>query len=175
MKKILVIDERFPSTGGSRTEKFVKYLPAEGWEPIVLSIDQAGKNPFYDEILQKYTSSDIKLYGTGTLPDFSILEKLNMGRLGNILNRLLYIPDVTVNWIPFALTQALRIIRKEKPVVIYSTSPSEGIHLIAVLVKKLSGLPWVADFRDLWTRYALRYKPLTPVHNYFNRFIEKKI
>src|SRR5207249_11381352 len=31
-----------------------------------------------------------------------------------------------------------------------STSPPPTTHLIAVVLKALTGLPWVADFRDPW-------------------------
>ena len=62
MKKVLIIDERFPSTGGSRTEKFVKFLPKFGWEPLILTIGQKGRNDYAEEILQN-NDADIILMG----------------------------------------------------------------------------------------------------------------
>ncbi|MFH1674147.1 MAG: glycosyltransferase [Pseudomonadota bacterium] len=175
MKKVLIIDERFPSTGGSRTEKFVKYLPQFGWEPIVLTIDQIGRNPFAEELLNNYSGPRPKIYGTKTLPNFSILKKFNLQRIGGYLNSFFFVPDVTVAWLPYAIEEGLKIIHRESPQIIYSTSPSEGVHLVARFLKKKSGLPWVADFRDLWTLYEKRYNPPTSFHHLVNTYIEKSI
>jgi glycosyltransferase involved in cell wall biosynthesis len=175
MKKVLIIDERFPSTGGSRTEKFVKFLPKFGWEPLILTIDQKGRNDYAEEILRAYTKPDIKLYSTKTFPDFSALKKIPIDRLWGIFNRAFFIPDTTIGWIPFALNKGLQIIEREKPQLIYSTSPQEGVHLIAYLLKKFSKLLWVADFRDLWTLYKKRYKPLTYFHHKINIHFEKSV
>ena len=175
MKKVLIIDERFPSTGGSRTEKFVKFLPKFGWEPLILTIGQKGRNDYAEEILRSYTNHDIKLYSTKTFPDFSALEIIPIDRLWGIFNRAFFIPDTTIGWLPFALKKGLKIIKKEKPQLIYSTSPQESVHLIAYLLKKFSKLRWVADFRDLWTLYKIRYKPLTYLHHKINIHLEKSV
>ena len=45
-KKVLIIDEQFPYHGGSRTEKFVKYLPKYGWKSIVLTNSENIHNYF---------------------------------------------------------------------------------------------------------------------------------
>lgn len=175
MKRVLILDQRFPSTGGTRTEKFVKFLPEFNWDPIVLTVDQSQKNPFYQEILNTYDRNGFKLFTTGTIPDFSFLNKLKMERFAGALNSLLFIPDVTSLWLPFAVVKGCKIIEKEKPDIIYSTSPSEGVHLIAYLLKKISKVPWVSDFRDLWTLYKCRYRPVTTLHNKINRYLEKMI
>jgi len=175
MKKVLIIDERFPNTGGTRTEKFVKYLPQYGWEPIILTIDQRTLNPFYEEIVKNYVDSNLKIYGTKTLPTFSLLKKVNANRLSGILNSYFFIPDMSIAWIPYGLKRGINIIQKEMPQIIYSTSPSEGVHVLAYLLKKKFNLPWVADFRDLWTLYDGRYKRLTFMHHIINLYIERSI
>ena len=175
MKKALIIEEKFPSTGGTRTEKFAKFLPQFGWEPIILTIRQTDRNPFAEEILKNYTNPTLKIYATKTLPNFSILKRFNLARLAEILNSLLFIPDTNAAWMPYAINEGLRIIQHEKPEIIYSTSPHEGVHLIAYLLKRKVQLPWVADFRDLWTLYAQRYRPPTFVHHLINCYLEKSI
>lgn len=175
MKKALIIEEKFPNTGGTRTEKFTKFLPQFGWEPIILTISQIDQNPFAEEILKNYTSPTLKIYGTKTLPNFSVLKRFNLTRLAGILNSLFFIPDTNAAWMPYAIIEGLRIIRHEKPQIIYSTSPHEGVHLIAYLLKRKMQLPWVADFRDLWTLYQQRYRPPTFVHHLINSYLEKSI
>jgi len=175
MKDILIIDERVPYTGGTRTEKIIKYLPKFGWRPIILTIDQMRKNPFAFEILEQYKDSPRKIYGTKTLPNFYLLNKLGLQRLGSILNRLFFVPDTNVNWIPNAIAKASTIFKNESPQIIYSTSPNEGVHIIGYLLKLIFNKPWVADFRDLWTLCHGRYAPLTYFHHALNYFLEKSI
>ena len=42
----------------------------------------------------------------------------------------------------------MRVIRQWKPSVIFSTYPVATAHLIGLTLSRLSGIPWVADFRD---------------------------
>lgn len=175
MKKVLIVDERFPYTGGTRTEKMVKYLPNFGWKPVILTIHQTNRNPFADDILKNYENHPLKIYTTKTFPTFSFLNHFNLARLGTILNRLFYIPDTNLAWIPNALIKAFEIFKRENPHVIYSTSPNEGVHLVGYLLKLKFKKPWIADFRDLWTLCYGRYGPLTSFHHAINFWLEKSI
>jgi glycosyltransferase involved in cell wall biosynthesis len=58
-------------------------------------------------------------------------------------------------WTLPAAAAALRIIRSERPDAIMTTSPEESSHLAGIIVSAVTGLPWVAEFRDGW-----RYQPL---------------
>ena len=73
-------------------------------------------------------------------------------RSKDLITDVMTIPDKDVNWLPYALTTALKLNHREHFDVIYSTAPPFTGHLIAYLVKKFTGLPWVADFRDPWAR-----------------------
>ena len=73
-------------------------------------------------------------------------------RSKDLITDVMTIPDKDVNWLPYALNAALQLQRRERFDVIYSTAPPFTGHLIAHLVKKFTGLPWVADFRDPWAR-----------------------
>jgi glycosyltransferase involved in cell wall biosynthesis len=66
------------------------------------------------------------------------------------LYRLLAFPDNQVAWLPFALIAALRAHRQGRFDVVYSTAAPTTVHLVAGLVKLLTGVPWVAEFRDPW-------------------------
>ncbi len=66
------------------------------------------------------------------------------------LKKLLSTPDQQVGWILPAFTAALRLIRHHRPQILYSSGPPHSSHLAALLVKKLTGLPLVLDFRDPW-------------------------
>jgi glycosyltransferase involved in cell wall biosynthesis len=66
------------------------------------------------------------------------------------LHRLLAFPDSQVGWLPFAIVAAIRAYRVTPFDVVYSTSAPITSHLVAGIVKRLTGVPWVAEFRDPW-------------------------
>ncbi len=66
------------------------------------------------------------------------------------LHRLLAFPDSQVGWLPFAVIAAIRAYRVSPFDVVYSTSAPVTSHLVAGIVKRLTGVPWVAEFRDPW-------------------------
>ena len=80
MKHLLIISYFFPPLGGpgvQRAQKFVKYLPEFGWEPIVLTVKKV-EYIAYDESLLKEIP-DTEIYRTETLDPMRLLyfgEKL---------------------------------------------------------------------------------------------------
>ena len=70
----------------------------------------------------------------------------------DFLYDLITTPDKEVNWLAPALHHALKLHRRDKFDLIYSTAPPFTGHVMAKYLKRLTGLPWVADFRDPWAR-----------------------
>jgi len=83
----------------------------------------------------------------------------------------LHIPDNHICWFPFALLEAIKAIKKYKISIIYSTSPYMTAHLIAGLAKKITKLPWVADFRDPWRANPFRNIPYK-ILNHWDSILE---
>ena len=54
------------------------------------------------------------------------------------------------NWLLPATIQAVRIIRREKIDCILTSCPPYTVQLVGLLAKWLTGVTWVADFRDPW-------------------------
>jgi len=169
MKKVIMISYRFPPFAGAgvfRTLKFVKYLPDFNWKPLVVSANSSKFAPI-DKTLLDEVSNKANVFRTYTVE--SKVYRYLPSIVG--INRKWYqVPDVFIGWIPFALLKAKKVVKKEKPNVIYSTSPPITSHLIAMLLKGKTGLPWVADFRDPWTDNMLVSYPTN-----FHRKIEEKI
>jgi glycosyltransferase involved in cell wall biosynthesis len=66
------------------------------------------------------------------------------------LRHLLFFPDDEIGWLPFAVAAALRVHRSEPFQAIYSSSFPITAHVVAGVFKHLTGVPWVAEFRDPW-------------------------
>ncbi|RCX09109.1 glycosyltransferase involved in cell wall biosynthesis [Anaerobacterium chartisolvens] len=152
-KKVLMIAHQFPPVGGSgvqRTTKFVKYLHRFGWEPVVLTRDSKGMT-LTDESLLKDIPEKTKIFRTNP---WNLLELPGILKLfGKVINRKVLIPDGERLWQFFSKGSAANIVASEGIELIYTTSYPYSSHLMGLyLKKKFPLIPWVADFRDEWTK-----------------------
>jgi glycosyltransferase involved in cell wall biosynthesis len=148
VKRVLMIAYHYPplrgSSGIQRTLKFSQYLPGHGWEPVVLTAHPRA----YES-----TSND----QVGEIPDqvtvhraFALDASRHLSIKGRHL-RALALPDRWISWWLGAVPAGLRLIRKYKPDVIWSTYPIATAHLIGLTLHRLTGIAWVADMRDPMT------------------------
>lgn len=70
--------------------------------------------------------------------------------LWNRIWAVLLFPDGVIAWLPFAVRSGLMAHRRRPVDVIYSSAAPISTHLAAGLIKRYTGRPWVADFRDPW-------------------------
>lgn len=97
-------------------------------------------------------------------------------RISNWIRLNLFVPDAKIGWIPNAVKQGKKIIREEQPDIILSSSPPPTVHLIAKKLAKWSGIKWVADFRDPWTKiHYLQNQKINPVTKNINKKLETKV
>ena len=174
MKRVLVITYYWPPVGGSgvqRWVKFAKYLPSEGWQPVIYtpsnpdlgSVDESllSDIPYEAEIIKRRIFEPYGIYRklTGSKGQIKVEANPGGGGKGSFLKRLsmwvrgnLFMPDPRCLWIGPSV-RFLKKYLKEHPVdVIVSTGPPQSMHLIARGVSLATGIPWVADFRDPWTK-----------------------
>jgi glycosyltransferase involved in cell wall biosynthesis len=162
---VVFLAYNFPPMGGGgvqRSAKFVKYLPQFGWVPTVLAAD----DPHYwarDDTLLGDISSDItvkRLSPTRPHLLYHLLSKITSEANFRRIADSVLIPDDRVLWAIRAALRARALVRARAIRVIYTTSPPHSTHISGLILKRMTGLPWVADFRDPWTR-DFRYDPPT--------------
>lgn len=90
------------------------------------------------------------------------------------LRRFVFFPDDQVGWLPFALRAAVRRHAIAPFDVVYSTASPITSHLVAGLLKRRTGVPWVAEFRDPWLGTALS-KPIPWLHRQVKAKVERWI
>jgi hypothetical protein len=78
---------------------------------------------------------------------FALDAKRHMGWRGRYLNASA-LPDRWVSWSIGGVIAGMGMIRSQRPRLIWSTFPIATAHLIGLALHRLTGLPWVADFRD---------------------------
>lgn len=143
--RALLIAFHFPPQAGSsgiqRSLSFSRHLPASGWEPLVLT---AKANVYEAQNPSQLASIPANLLVRRA---FALDAKRHMGWRGRYLNASA-LPDRWVSWSLGAIPAGLSMIRAQRPRLIWSTFPIATAHLIGLALHRLTGLPWVADFRD---------------------------
>ena len=177
MKKVLIVTYYFPPSGGpgvQRVLKFVKYLPEFGWQPVILTV-QDGDYPARDESLLNEIPDHARVYRTKIFEPYRLYRKFtgkaahapvdveNIPQRGGatslaesvagFIRSTFFIPDARIGWYPYAVSEGLETIKREKIDAIYSSSPPYTASLIAQKLSRAAGLPWIAGFRDPWTGF----------------------
>ena len=148
VKKILLIAYHYPpirgSSGIQRTLKFSQYLPSFGWKPAVLSVQERAY-----QIVSRDQIKEIPR-------DITVARAFALDTARHLAIRGSYIdwfalPDRWISWWIGGVISGLRLIRQERPDVLWSTYPIATAHLIGLTLHRLTGIPWIADFRDPMT------------------------
>jgi glycosyltransferase involved in cell wall biosynthesis len=155
--KVLLVTMYFPPAGGGGVQRPLKtatHLPALGIETHVLAPDDP-KWLHRDEGLRAPTQAFVHraryLGPRARLPseEFHGLEgtELLLAQAKLAYRRAL-LPDASVTWLPTAVPAAVRLVRREGIDAVITTSPPGSMNLIGAAVKRLTGVPWIADLRD---------------------------
>jgi glycosyltransferase involved in cell wall biosynthesis len=165
----------FPPTGGpgvQRTFKFAKYLPRFGWVPTVWAAEPLSWLP-RDETLLADLPNVVTVFrspvaptlergwgastaGKRAPPVISHFARAAAARWTHFVRPAPF-PDEFSAWARHSVEPLRRRIDAESIEVLYSTFSPASNHLLGLELKRRTGLPWVADFRDLWIddyRYA---------------------
>ena len=169
MRKVLLISSSFPPTnviGAIRPYKLSKYFPRFGWEPIILTPKVPGKRPSGVRIIETERPNIVEavkaIVGMNTKQ--GLFEQLDTGapsrsavprergRVVKLIKDVVYYPDSQGGWYKPAFEAACKFLEKEHVDAMMSTSPSVVSHMVAIKLKRKYDIPWIADFRDLWTQ-----------------------
>ena len=167
-EKILIISYYWPPAGGSGVQRwmyFSKYLSNFNYKPIILSvnpsyasypsIDKSLENQVHNiELHKTFSLEALKFYryfySGRRIPQSVIPKKTFFDKISAFIRLNLFIPDARIGWNPFAIRKALRIIRDQNIKYVITTGPPHSTHLIGLKIKKITGVKWLADFRDPW-------------------------
>ena len=184
MKTVLIIT-RLYYRANTRVERLAKYLPQFGWHPIILTPPLLENPDPQLTIIETPYRDGLRFYKR--LFRFNPTEGLGSqirGRLGItskksfidfLLTRggeIINYPDSDKGWKPPALKASHELWRNEHIDAIITSSSPVTSHLIASKLRIKYKIPWIADFRDLWSQnHDYQYSPLRRM---FDRRLEVK-
>ena len=200
MKRVLIISYYWPPTGGSgvqRWVKFAKYLPEEDWQPVIytpenpeqLAVDASleAEVPSEAEVIRTRITEPYALYkkvlrrsghskeavevNPVNAQNKSFLQKAAMWVRGNFFR-----PDPRCLWIRPSVRYLKKYLEEHPVDLIVTTGPPQSMHMIGLRLAKETGLPWVADFRDPWTKiFYFTHLSMTPATERWHKKMEKAV
>jgi len=175
MKRVLIITYYWPPSGGSGVQRWLKmskYLPENGWQPVIYTAEDA-EYPVEDPSLEQDVAPEAEVIRRPIVEPYSFYKKflgmkkgekvkagfINEGakksgwkeNLSVWLRGNLFIPDARCWWVKPSVRFLKRYLKEHPVDAMISTGPPHSMHLIAKALHKKFNIPWVADFRDPWT------------------------
>lgn len=148
MKRALLIAYHYPPARGSsglqRTLKYSRYLRDSGWHCDVLTVATRAHPQTGDDQMAEIPA-DVEVIRA---PAWDTARHLS---IGGRYPGFLASPDRWGTWWWGAAPAALRHLRRRPAQLLWSTFPIATAHKIGGTLHRLTGLPWIADFRDSMT------------------------
>lgn len=144
-KSVLYIAFHYPpilgSSGVLRSLAFTRHLADNGWHTVVLSVSLKSYQSWSSKQLSMLPQNVevIRAFARNSAISFSL-----KGKYFSFMAQ----PDNWQSWIVGGFIRGLAAIFKKKPSVIVSTYPIASAHIIGYFLHRVTGIPWVADFRD---------------------------
>lgn len=176
MRRVLVITYYWPpngGVGGQRWLKMCKYLPEQGWQPVVYT----PANPemaAVDEGLLRDVPQDLEVIKRPITEPFGLYKRFTGKAKGERIQTAFlkeegsegagwkerfalwvrsngFVPDARVWWVRPSIRFLEDYLRQHPVDAVVTTGPPHSMHLIGLGLKRALGVKWIADLRDPWT------------------------
>jgi glycosyltransferase involved in cell wall biosynthesis len=157
MTKVLFIAYYFPPVGGAgvqRSQKFVQYLPAEGFAPVVVT----GPGPAGGRWTPRDESLEVALPPKISVRRVKTPAPPEDGRLRRRLEYWLKVPSSFHQWWMKSAYEVALEAGAGAGLIFCTMSPFSTAAVGAALSRRL-GIPWVADLRDPWALDEMQVYP----------------
>jgi hypothetical protein len=139
MKSVLILSPYFPPAtlaGVHRARHLAKHLPAAGWQPIVLCVEETSYEEALDPDLGRL------------VPD--TVEVVKVAAISASLTRRVGLGDISLRAFRSLRASLFDILRRRAPAAVFITGAPYYQMLLAPTVRRQFGVPVVLDFQDPW-------------------------
>jgi glycosyltransferase involved in cell wall biosynthesis len=181
--RVLFFAYYFPPSGGPgvrRSIRFVKRLEGHGIEPVVVTV--TGKT------FENPEEFGLDPAGLEEIPEGIRVERVpawSLSRMRAFLMRLKLMRPLLMAvypafwerqalWVVPAIHRGLKLARELRPDVIYTSTGPFCTNLVGLALSRATGIPWVTDYRDLWTGSCVRWWP-SRAHLEMERALERVV
>ena len=173
--RVLIVSFYFPPAGGGGVQRVLKLcrdLADYGIEVDVLAPDDprfAARDPELVSAIPAGTTVHRAPYrgSSGETPTARLARTRGVTpRLAlhaRLAGRRLLLPDPEVAWVPDAVRVGVRVIRDRQIECVLTTSPPSSAHVIGAVLRRRTGVRFVADLRDSWLANPHRRYERRPV------------
>lgn len=180
-----------------RWVKFAKYLPSEGWQPVIYTPENPEQLAI-DTSLEAEIPSDVEIIKTKIIEPYELYKRV-LKRSGHSKEAVevnpvnaqkktffqkaamwirgnFFRPDPRCLWIDPSVRYLKKYLEEHPVDLIVSTGPPQSMHLIGMKLSERTGLPWIADFRDPWTKiFYFKHLSMTKATEKWHKKMEKKV
>ena len=188
MRTVLIISFFFNQTENIATVRLkglVKYLPEFGWNPIVLTVSNSSVQDKKTNVIQTPYEDTVVIWKKriGIPSDKTLSEshhfsppkkekKRLIDALIDLWSEIFTYPDRTINWSVSAIEKGDEILKERHFDAILSSMKPPTSHIVANELVKRKKIPWIADFRDLWTQN--HYFKHSKIRGFFEKRLERE-
>ncbi|WP_232069792.1 glycosyltransferase [Gemmata massiliana] len=194
--RVLLVTYPFPPVGGAgvqRVTKFVKYLPRHGWDVSVLTVANPSVPLFDDSLAKDIPPDTIITRARSWEPGYALKASVSAGQQGETRARggvktfligtarrlatLVLQPDPQILWLPGAVADGKRLLRRVRHDAIFASGPPFSTFLLGAALRREAKVPLVLDYRDEWTisNEYWENKRLDPVSRFVQDRMQRKV
>lgn len=155
MPRLLLVTYHFPpepAAGAQRPGYLATYLPEFGWEVTVLTRPlgrpQIPARIVTAPVLGASLEQSVRSAFNGHAPPRAASAPRRALRWAK---EALLFPDRAAGWVPPAIARGLALSAETRFDAVVSTAMPASVHIVGATIARRRGLPWIADYRDLWT------------------------
>ena len=159
----------------SRVIKLLKYLPRFGWraEVVCPRSDIPHSDASRQALSQLSPEISVAPSGRDLFNDLVSRREADLfGRVASQIMNNIIPPDGHLYWALASLPHIRRLVDRDKPDIVLTTSNPYSLNLVGGWIRKKYHIPWVADFRDLWTLNQQPKRFLSAYHQGVSGYLE---
>lgn len=151
-RRVLILAYHYPpepTSGAQRMAFLARYLPEFGWEPTVITRTVRGNGHSSPSVIR--VGCPFATTWVASNKDAESITSSPLSGLKRTVKHVVFFPDRAASWIPHAVAAAKRAYRENPFDAIISSALPGSAHIAASILARKLNLPWVADYRDLWS------------------------